>query len=341
MPTDRELDDLIDAALPSYSAAEPRPGLEHRILTPYAGRIPSRRGFTWAWAFAVPAAACLLVFLFFAGRHNSYRSTLEATATTAPVATAAIPGKRRQRDSFPSPRKRSDPTQGVDPAVNHSRNAAQGRRISFAVAPHRRRAGGDCAGPRPAADASADRYGGSRNQSNSHRRAANQTDRPFGRFVRLSCHRIIPQSPTTLRRHRAQIHQARSTFTADRSSRRDHQCPVAVVANSVEALQSRFRRERGRPGWTRHQQPQLFDDSRHHQPERPQPDPQRQSRSDPRQHWRKRRIGKGKGDIAYIDVGVNIDCRFVQEIDQKLAMKIKAEISSIPTGTDLNSGLDP
>jgi hypothetical protein len=51
--------------------------------------------------------------------------------------------------------------------------------------------------------------------------------------------------------------------------------------------------------------------------------------------------GRGKGDIAYIDVGVNIDCRFVQEIDQKLAMKIKAEISSIPAGTDLNSELDP
>jgi hypothetical protein len=49
----------------------------------------------------------------------------------------------------------------------------------------------------------------------------------------------------------------------------------------------------------------------------------------------------GKDSIAYIDVGVNIDCRFVQEIDQKLAMKIKAEISSIPAGADLNSGLDP
>lgn len=51
--------------------------------------------------------------------------------------------------------------------------------------------------------------------------------------------------------------------------------------------------------------------------------------------------GKGKDTIAYIDVGVNIDCRYVQEIDQKLAMKIKAEISSIPAGADLNSGLDP
>jgi len=51
--------------------------------------------------------------------------------------------------------------------------------------------------------------------------------------------------------------------------------------------------------------------------------------------------GRGKGDIAYIDVGVNIDCHAVQEVDQKLAMTIKAEISSIPSGTDLNSGIDP
>jgi hypothetical protein len=50
---------------------------------------------------------------------------------------------------------------------------------------------------------------------------------------------------------------------------------------------------------------------------------------------------KGADQIAYIDVGVNIDCSRVQEIDQKLAMTIKAEISSIPPGTDLNSGLDP
>jgi Bacterial type II and III secretion system protein len=50
---------------------------------------------------------------------------------------------------------------------------------------------------------------------------------------------------------------------------------------------------------------------------------------------------KGADQIAYIDVGVNIDCSRVQEIDQRLAMTVKAEISSIPPGTDLNSGLDP
>ena len=109
MPTDRELDELIDAALPSYSAAEPRPGFEHRILTNALAEYPRRRRFAWAWALAVPAAACLLAFLFFAGRHNSYRSTLEATATPAPATTTANPRETQARDSFPSPRKGSIP----------------------------------------------------------------------------------------------------------------------------------------------------------------------------------------------------------------------------------------
>jgi hypothetical protein len=48
-----------------------------------------------------------------------------------------------------------------------------------------------------------------------------------------------------------------------------------------------------------------------------------------------------KGDIQYIDIGVNIDCRSVHELDQKLALTVTAEVSSVPAGTDLNSTLDP
>jgi hypothetical protein len=48
-----------------------------------------------------------------------------------------------------------------------------------------------------------------------------------------------------------------------------------------------------------------------------------------------------KGDIQYVDIGVNIDCRFVHELDQKLAMSVTAEISSLPAGADLSSSLDP
>ncbi len=107
MPTDRELDNLIDAALPGYTAAEPQPDLEQRILTNALAEYPPRRRLTWAWALAVPAVACLLGLLFFAGRHHSYRSTLEATATAAPTTTTATLRETPTTDTFPSPRKRS------------------------------------------------------------------------------------------------------------------------------------------------------------------------------------------------------------------------------------------
>ena len=51
--------------------------------------------------------------------------------------------------------------------------------------------------------------------------------------------------------------------------------------------------------------------------------------------------GKDTTEYQYIDVGVNIDCRFVHELDQKLAMSVTAEVSSVPAGTDLNSSLGP
>ena len=50
---------------------------------------------------------------------------------------------------------------------------------------------------------------------------------------------------------------------------------------------------------------------------------------------------KGDNNLQYVDIGVSFDCRYVQEIDQKLAMRIKAEISSIPAGADLKAGIDP
>src|SRR5271163_701232 len=51
--------------------------------------------------------------------------------------------------------------------------------------------------------------------------------------------------------------------------------------------------------------------------------------------------GEKERGIVYIDTGVNVDCRLVHEIDQKLAMSIKAEISSVAPGTEQSSPLDP
>ncbi len=109
MPSDRELDQLIDAALPGYSATEPQPGFDHRILSRVFAEPRRQRRFVWAWALALPAAACLLVLLFFAGRHNSDRNTLEAIATTAPETTSPSSPQTQGTDSSPSPRKRSIP----------------------------------------------------------------------------------------------------------------------------------------------------------------------------------------------------------------------------------------
>jgi hypothetical protein len=50
---------------------------------------------------------------------------------------------------------------------------------------------------------------------------------------------------------------------------------------------------------------------------------------------------KGDTNMQYIDIGVSFDCRNVHEIDQRLAMLVKAEISSIAVGANSNSGLDP
>lgn len=109
MPTDRELDQFINAALPSYSGAEPPLGLEQRILARALAEPQPKRSLAWAWALAVPTAACLLAFLFFSGRHDSNRSTLQATAKTAPDSTAATPQETPATQSFLPPRKRPIP----------------------------------------------------------------------------------------------------------------------------------------------------------------------------------------------------------------------------------------
>jgi hypothetical protein len=107
MLTDPELDQLIDAALPSYSSADPRPGLEHRILSHAFAQPKPKRSLIWAWALALPVAACLLAFLFFAGRHNFYRRVVEATTTTPLAPTAVGPRETPPTDPLPSPRNRS------------------------------------------------------------------------------------------------------------------------------------------------------------------------------------------------------------------------------------------
>lgn len=60
-----ELDDLLDSLLAAYSDAEPRPGMETRLLANLrTDRLPSRRTSGWKWLVAGAGAVALAVILF-------------------------------------------------------------------------------------------------------------------------------------------------------------------------------------------------------------------------------------------------------------------------------------
>lgn len=126
MQSDRELDRIIDAALPGYSLAEPRPGLEHRILQQLIqercilqqrmlvgarmDRAPLRR-LLWSLV-AVPAIACLLLIYLKTpkGPHpNTESVAVNVPAPTPPrrLATAAPPTKIQPKQLAEHPRKPS------------------------------------------------------------------------------------------------------------------------------------------------------------------------------------------------------------------------------------------
>jgi hypothetical protein len=107
MQSDRELEEMIDAAIPGYSEAEPRPGFEQRILTRALAEKPRRQRFAWQWSFAIPAIACLLILFLHTWRRNppsqTYASAAKNIATTpAPTVTVvSSPPERHNADNHP------------------------------------------------------------------------------------------------------------------------------------------------------------------------------------------------------------------------------------------------
>ncbi len=70
---DRHLDEILDSLLSTYSSAEPRPGLENRILANVqnAGEAgPTWWNFKWLWAGAVVAAAIIVAALLIGGHRR-------------------------------------------------------------------------------------------------------------------------------------------------------------------------------------------------------------------------------------------------------------------------------
>ena len=119
---DDEIDRILDAALSNYSCAEPRPGLEQRILSRvqseggaggFAGRL-----WRWRWAVLTPAVACLLVFALWRDRDPAPAPEKVTRTITNPVPpptpeppksaerkrrTAAKRVSLPKRDQFPTP----------------------------------------------------------------------------------------------------------------------------------------------------------------------------------------------------------------------------------------------
>ncbi len=70
-----QIDDMLDSLLANYSSAEPRPGLETRILANLreAEEKKAPQGwwnFKWLWA-GVVAAAIIVAAVLINGRHRS------------------------------------------------------------------------------------------------------------------------------------------------------------------------------------------------------------------------------------------------------------------------------
>lgn len=89
-----QIDDMLDSMLANYSAAEPRPGLETRIL----GNLREAEGkqaahgwwsFKWLWAGAV-AAAIIVAAVLINGRQRVAPPTNVVVRTSPPAPSAEI-----------------------------------------------------------------------------------------------------------------------------------------------------------------------------------------------------------------------------------------------------------
>jgi len=111
--TGDELDQILDLALGSYSAQEPRPGLSGRVLARMRLESNADRRRWYGWMFACAAAACLTIGVV-AWQEQSPRLTLALAPPPAPPApTVELPVIPREvpiriarvpvREKFPTP----------------------------------------------------------------------------------------------------------------------------------------------------------------------------------------------------------------------------------------------
>jgi len=119
-----QIDDMLDSLLANYSSAEPRPGLETRILANLreAEEKKASQGwwdFKWIWAGTV-AAAIIVVVVLISGRHRVEPPTHVMVKTRPAVPQPEIqpqaPGARNETVRI-RPRKALAPTRPHNAAL--------------------------------------------------------------------------------------------------------------------------------------------------------------------------------------------------------------------------------
>ncbi len=98
MPEAHELDQLLDSALSTY--AEPRTGIEARVLANLSAQ-PTRRRWL-PWAIALPIAACIALLLLLIPSHNRTKPIRQAQHNTAPQTQPAPQNSLAQATPVPS-----------------------------------------------------------------------------------------------------------------------------------------------------------------------------------------------------------------------------------------------
>jgi hypothetical protein len=103
-----DLDRWLDGALPQYGEAEPRPGLEGRLLVNLKAEAERRRvSSPWLWIVAATSAAVLLTAVWLGIGHRGPR-TPEIIANRS-VSTNKSVGPAQEMSKFASERPRTTP----------------------------------------------------------------------------------------------------------------------------------------------------------------------------------------------------------------------------------------
>jgi hypothetical protein len=129
---DRQIDEMLDTLLAKYSSAEPRPGLETRILANLreAEEKKASQGwwnFKWLWAGAV-AAAIIVAVVLINGRHRVELPTHVIVKTSQPAPQPEIhphaPVAPQQMAKVPRHKPSELPTVRQDAALVRSQRPA-------------------------------------------------------------------------------------------------------------------------------------------------------------------------------------------------------------------------